>query len=70
MEDEYYKVYEVPFPGDILGAVRIDENGFASIYINRDLSPKAKRETVDHELDHLRRNDLYNDLSIYEVEAS
>lgn len=69
MDDEY-AVYIISLPGDIYGAVRKDADGFFSIYINEALAPQAKRETLDHELDHLRHHDHSNDHDIREVEAS
>lgn len=53
-----------------MGATRIDKDGFATIFINEALSPKAKENTLRHEIRHIERNDFYNDLTIYEVEAS
>lgn len=68
-EDEGdYRVYLVKLPGSIRGAVRLDENGFASIYINDQLSPKAKKAALRHEVRHLKRNDHANTKSIREVE--
>lgn len=67
-EDEY-RVYEVPLPGDVRGAVRIDAEGFASIYINEALCPEQKRRTFDHEMRHIKRNDHMNGQSIREVES-
>lgn len=67
MDDEY-AVYMVQLPGDIYGAVRLDADGFASIYINEALAPQAKRETLDHELDHLRHHDHTNDKDIFFIE--
>jgi Zn-dependent peptidase ImmA (M78 family) len=52
----------------VRGAVRIDEEGFASIYINDDLSPKAKKAAFMHEIRHIRRNDHTNTKNIREVE--
>ena len=52
--DEEYRVYLMPFPGDVLGAVRVDAEGFPSIYINDALSPAARRRVFDHELRHIR----------------
>lgn len=49
--------------------MRIDQDGFPSIYINDSLSPEAKKRAFMHELRHLRRNDMYNDRPIEEVEA-
>lgn len=68
-DDDYYRVYLVPLPGDIKGAVRIDEEGFASIYINDDLSPKAKKAAFLHEIRHITRNDHTNKRNIREVEG-
>ena len=64
-----YRVYLVKLPGTVHGAIRIDNDGFASIYINEQLSPQAKRAAFLHELRHLRNDDMYNDKSIYEVEG-
>lgn len=69
MTDDDYRVYLVPFPGDVNAVVRVDQEGFPSIYINDSLSPEAKKRAFMHELRHLRRNDMYNDRPIEEVEA-
>jgi Zn-dependent peptidase ImmA (M78 family) len=64
-----YRVYLVKLPATVRGAVRIDNDGFASIYINEQLSPQAKKATFLHEIRHLQNDDMYNDKSIYEVEG-
>jgi len=69
MDDDEYRVYMVPLPGDVRGAIREDCEGFASIYINDWLSPAARRKALDHELRHKLRDDLYNERTIEEVEA-
>lgn len=69
MTDDEYSVYLVKMPGTIKGAVRIDKDGYPSIYINDDLSPMAKRETLKHEIHHIENNDFFNDHTIEEVEA-
>ena len=69
MTEDEYRVYLMPFPGDILGAVRIDAEGFPSIYINDALSPEAKRRALEHELKHIQNDDFFNGKSIQEVEA-
>ena len=66
-EDEY-RVYLMPFPGDIMGAVRIDNEGFPSIYINDALSPEAKKRAFLHELQHIERDDFFNNMTIEEIE--
>lgn len=70
IEGSDYRVIYVSFTGDIKAATRLDEDGFATIYVNVDLAPEARQEALEHEIRHVRRNDFYNDLSIYEVEAS
>lgn len=67
MTDEY-KVYLVPFPGDIRAAVRLDAEGFPSIYINDKLSPEAKKRALMHELKHIQRDDIYNSMTLQEIE--
>ena len=68
MTDEY-KVYLVPFPGDIRAAVMLDNEGFPSIYINDKLSPEAKKRAFLHELKHIRREDFYNTQTLRKVEG-
>lgn len=67
--DGEYRVYLVSFPGDIKAAVRLDEDGFPSIYINDSLSPAAKRAAFLHEIRHIRRSDHTNARPIKEVES-
>lgn len=67
--EDNYRVYMVALPGDIKGAVRVDNDGFVSIYINDCLSPKAKRDVFLHELRHIYRNDFYNVENIRSVES-
>lgn len=69
MTDLNYRVYMMPFPGDVKAAVRVDPDGFASIYINDALSPEARKRAFMHELRHLERDDMYNDLTIEEAET-
>ena len=63
-----YQVYLVRFPGSVKGAVRIDECGFASIYINDALGPSERRAVFRHELRHLYHLDHYNNNHIREIE--
>ena len=63
-----YNVIMMPFPGDILAAVRVDATGYPTIYINDYLSPSSKQEALRHELAHILRNDLTNHLTIYDAE--
>lgn len=63
-----YRVYLVKLPATVHGAVRLDADGFASIYINQDLSPQAKKAAFRHELRHIERDDFYNGKSIEQIE--
>jgi len=68
LTDGDYHVYMIPFPGDIKAAVRIDAEGYASIYINDYLSPEAKKKAFLHEIRHIERDDFYNSLPISIIE--
>lgn len=64
-----YCVRMVDFPGDVLAAVRVDDSGYYTIYINDRLSMQAKREALKHELTHIIQGDFDNHLTIYDIEA-
>lgn len=68
--DGDYRVYMVNFhTGAIKGAVREDDEGFASIYINEQCAPNARKKALVHEMMHILNNDLSNDRPIGEVEG-
>lgn len=67
--DGEYRVYLVKMPGDVRGAVRIDHDGFASIYINEALTPKEKKAVFLHEVTHIEENDFFNSRKIWEAET-
>ena len=70
LDESAYRIYYIQFPsGDIKGVTMIDSDGFASIYINIDLSPAEKRKTIRHELRHVERDDFYNELPISFIEG-
>ena len=68
LTDDEYRVYMIPLPGDINGAVRLDADGFPSIYINDRLSPAARKKAFIHELRHIERDDFYNNLPLDAIE--
>jgi len=68
VREDNYRVYMVKLPGDVRGACRLDADGFASIYINDNLSPTAKKAAFEHEMRHIVREDHTNPDSIQEVE--
>lgn len=53
----------------IRGSLAVDPEGFATIFINPRLDPDRQLKTFEHELQHFRRNDFYNDMSIQEAEG-
>lgn len=70
IEGADYIIRPVPWlTGDLNAFVSVDEDGFYSIYVNDALAPQAQREAADHELQHITRDDFFNDLSIRVVEG-
>jgi hypothetical protein len=69
MIDGEFIVRMINLPGDIHGAVRLSEDGFANIYINDQLAPDARRRAFDHEMKHIINGDFYNGKPIQEVEG-
>ena len=57
---------DLPYSVDEL--VSIDENGYASIYLNARLSYDQQRTGMCHALRHLARDDFYNNKDIRTVE--
>lgn len=53
----------------IRGATFVDENGFASIYINARVSRVQQRKTQKHELNHIAKDDFYNQVPIDDAET-
>jgi len=49
--------------------VALDEEGYASIYINARHSFEKQKRNLQHELRHLQRDDVYNDESIFRIEG-
>lgn len=49
-------------PATVRGCCYHDNDGVAFVLLNADLSPQAQRETLRHELDHIRREEMYNPL--------
>lgn len=68
MTDLDYRVYIIALPGTVRAAVRIDSDGFASIYINASLSMAEQAKAFKHEMRHLRRGDMFNFRSIRQIE--
>ena len=59
----------VDFPVTVKGVTVMDETGFYNIYINSRLDFETQKETLAHELTHIRRGDFFSDESLEDVES-
>ena len=69
MNDLEYCVRMVNFPVTVKGVTVMDETGFYNIYINSRLDFETQKETLAHELTHIRRGDFFSDESLEDVES-
>lgn len=70
MTNDEFKVYYINHRNTKFGGhVELDQDGFASIYINARRSSGQQLKTFEHELKHLENNDLHNDDPIEVIEA-
>lgn len=63
-----YVVRLTRLPPHVKAFTAIDEQGFANIYVNDQLSAPEQSGAVLHELRHITRDDAYNSLDIRFVE--
>ncbi len=61
-------IREIKMPLTIRAFTVLDANGDFNIYINEDLSDAAKRKSLEHEKNHISRNDFQKDLSVKLIE--
>ena len=52
----------------IKGIITVDSDGNPYIFINGNLSEEEQEKALQHELLHLKRNDLYSDKPAHEIE--
>ena len=69
MYSEEYCVRMVDLPCPVKALVRYDAEGFPNIYVNARLSLEEQKKAVEHELRHIRRDDMNNAASIRSVEG-
>ena len=55
-------------PVSVNGMTLMDPDTNYNIYINSRLSADEQRKALEHELEHIRRDDFYNSLPIQEIE--
>lgn len=65
-------VHELQLPSKVKGLTIPDENGDFTIIINENLCPSSKRQTLIHELIHIKHDHFYKDslVSIQEIDAN
>ena len=62
-------VREIKMPLSIRAFTIPDDNGDFNIYINEDLSDEAKHKSLEHEKNHIRKNDFQKELSVKLIES-
>lgn len=68
-EDGTYCVRLIELPEKVRGMTVVDADGFANIYLNARSSLAEQQKALRHELEHVRRDDVYSDVGIREVEG-
>ena len=68
MQSSEFSVRLMDLPHAVKGFVALDEDGFANIYINSRLSREEQRKTVRHEINHLAKDDFFNNVDIMSAE--
>lgn len=58
VEGRDYCVRVTDLPYRVHGVTATDESGYYNIYLNARRSEKDQREALDHELEHINRNDF------------
>lgn len=68
MQSNEFSVRLMDLPYAVKGFVALDEDGFANIYVNSRLSREEQRKTVRHEINHLAKDDFFNNVDIMNAE--
>ena len=68
IEGQDYIVRYVPFPNCGVDGAIVSHPDIACVYINSRICPKRQREALQHELDHLKNDDLYSEEPAVEIE--
>lgn len=66
MNDYYLRI--VKLPRRVEGVTVVNNDGTFSIYLNELLSEEERRETLDHELRHIRLEHFYNEVPLPNAE--
>lgn len=65
---DHIPTYLIKLPLRVRGLTSVDENGEPMIYLNDRLTYIQHKQTYDHELEHIKNDDLHNTVPIEEVE--
>lgn len=68
-----YFVRVIPFPAGVKVPAMVTENpdGYTfSVYLNENVSEYRRMKGLDHEVDHIRNDDLYTGLPIQDIEPN
>lgn len=68
IENADYFIYMIIMPPKIYSFVKPNADGTFSIYLDPRRSYLQRKQDLDHELDHIRNEDFYNDLPICQIE--
>lgn len=69
LTDGEYIIRPLRLPPQVKALTKLDESGFANIYVNDLLSASDQRDAAYHELVHLDRADYDNDFPIQQIEG-
>lgn len=64
------RVVMQPLPGSIKAFCRRMKSGRICVVINSYLDNQGKRKALDHELEHIRRDDFDSEAPVYLIEQS
>lgn len=65
MEDFYIRT--VKLPGSVRGVTIPNEDGTFNVFINSSLSPECSNDTLEHELNHIKKDHFYDDTKSIEA---
>lgn len=68
LEGVDFFIYLMNLPPKIYSLVTPNSDGTFSIYLDPRRSYLQRRNDLEHELNHIRRGDLYNGLPLYQIE--
>lgn len=60
--------YVLGLPISVKGFVTMSADGCQNVFINANYGYSETRKVELHELEHINNNDLFNDMSIYDIE--